>query len=193
MKTSTFSGKAKKPGPLPPNASSKLASLHTVWVRNVDAARVSPVFDALLRILKTRFRVATAMIFMSQEGAAVASMRVGADPAELDCAAALAACRDKADQLFVLEDAVVPDSNALPKSVRFYAGAPLVISPDGLPTGMLCLIDTKPRGFSREDRMLLVALANAVSAMMLMPYNPIAAQSSACHSAAACFFPTAKL
>ena len=109
----------------------------------------------------------------------MASMRVGADPAELDCAAALAACRDKADQLFVLEDAVVPDSNALPKSVRFYAGAPLVISPDGLPTGMLCLIDTKPRGFSREDRMLLVALANAVSAMMLMPYNPIAAQAIA--------------
>ena len=180
MKTSTLSGKAKKPGLPPPISSNKLDSLHTVWAQHVDAAQVSPVFDALLRILKTRFRVATAMIVIAQRGTAVLSMQVGADPALLDCAAALRHCSGQADQLFVLEDAAAPDSNERrPKPVRFYAGAPLVISPGGTPTGMLCLIDTNPRGFSRADRILLLALANAVSAMLLMPHDPIAAQAIA--------------
>nr|AML79494.1 putative LOV domain-containing protein [Cylindrocystis brebissonii] len=45
--------------------------------------------------------------------------------------------------------------------IRFYAGAPLLTS-DGVILGALCLIDFKPRTFSRDDRELLLALAHLV-------------------------------
>jgi len=156
------------------------ASLHTVWAQKELAAQVSPVFDALLGILKTRFRVTTAMIFMVRNGSALINMRFGTDPGRLDCKAALTLCGGQANQLFVIEDAAATDNETSEhQSVGFYAGAPLVISADGPAAGMLCLIHTKPLGFSRADRMLLEGLANAVSALLLMPHNPVEAQAIA--------------
>jgi predicted PurR-regulated permease PerM len=47
----------------------------------------------------------------------------------------------------------------LEKGIRFYAGAPLRTS-SGLVLGSLCVIDTKPRSFSEQDRERLQALAD---------------------------------
>ena len=134
----------------------------------------------MLRILKTRFRVTTAMVFMAQQGAVVINMCSGREPSELDCAGALALCQNQPDQLLVVED--VPDGHeamAGRNPVRFYAGAPLVISPGGRPTGMLCLMCVQPRGLSSAERMLFRSLASTISAMLLMPHNPIAAEAIA--------------
>jgi len=65
---------------------------------------------------------------------------------------------------------VVPDASADARfaenpfvagemGIRFYAGAPLKIRP-GVALGSLCLIDTKPRQFSAEDRKRLATLAS---------------------------------
>ena len=175
-------------------------SLHTLWAQPDVAPQASPIFDALLQTLRTRFRLATAVIIMAQRGKILINLFAGHNPQELVCGAALAMCHGQADQLLVLED--VPGGLGLPvhlpmgpttelltdratnratepATVRFYAGAPLVISPGGEAVGMLCLLGTSPQGFSRADRLLLTSLALAVSTALLMPHNPAAAQAIA--------------
>lgn len=68
----------------------------------------------------------------------------------------------------------VPDATADPRfahnplvtgdpHIRFYAGAPL-LSPEGLPLGTLCAIDTVPRQLSPDQRAALRVLARQVMA-----------------------------
>lgn len=49
--------------------------------------------------------------------------------------------------------------------LRFYAGA-LLRTPDGLPLGTVCVLDTKPRVLSTAQREVLAALARQVMAQM---------------------------
>lgn len=165
----------------PPLASGgNLTSLHTLWAQSDVVAQMSPIFAAVLQILRTRFRVTTAIVFMAQQDSVVVNMWGGCDPSVLDCAGALALCRNQGDELLVIED--VPEaeeSKGRRRPVRFYAGAPLVVSPGGVPTGMLCLVCVNPRGLSGVERMLFTSLAKAISAMLLMPHNPTAAEAIA--------------
>lgn len=46
-------------------------------------------------------------------------------------------------------------------NIRFYAGKPIQ-DPNGKKLGTLCIIDTKPRNFSRADKSVLIDLANWV-------------------------------
>ena len=160
-------------------------SLHTLSSQKQTPTQGPPVFDTLpetLKRLKTRFGVASAIVFVAQDGKA-ATLHGGTDPALLDCTAALALCCGQQDQLWVIEDAPLPPSGAAkPAPVRFYAGAPLVAGVGGPSVGMLCLIDTQPKTFSAADRLLLRALAHAVSAMLLMPHNPALAVAVALHA-----------
>ena len=61
------------------------------------------------------------------------------------------------DEVFIVEDALVDDRFkdnpfvTAPPLVRFYAGAPLIFLKN-IRLGALCLIDTKPRSFSRGDK-----------------------------------------
>ncbi|MGI4978659.1 MAG: sensor domain-containing phosphodiesterase [Janthinobacterium lividum] len=52
-----------------------------------------------------------------------------------------------------------------PGAIRFYAGAPL-LDADGHALGALCVLDTRPRGFSAEDEATLRDLALGVSALI---------------------------
>lgn len=49
--------------------------------------------------------------------------------------------------------------------VRFYAGA-LLRTPDGLPLGTICVLDTKPRALTQEQRDVLTALARQVMSQL---------------------------
>jgi len=49
--------------------------------------------------------------------------------------------------------------------IRFYAGA-LLRTPDGLPLGTVCVLDSKPRTLSTEQRDILTALARQVMSQM---------------------------
>ena len=50
--------------------------------------------------------------------------------------------------------------------IRFYAGHPLTLAPD-IAVGTLCLIDTKPRHFGEEDRIMLQDLGHMVITELL--------------------------
>lgn len=75
------------------------------------------------------------------------------------------------DDLFIIPDATTDErfsNNPFVKrgpNMRFYAGAPL-ISPDGLPIGTVCVIDSKPRTLSLEQHKALSALSNQVSRLL---------------------------
>jgi hypothetical protein len=74
-------------------------------------------------------------------------------------------------RLFVVEDAAVDEVfSGHPwvvgeERVRFYAGYPLE-APEGVRVGALCVVDTKPRHFSRTEAALLRELALRVQALL---------------------------
>lgn len=74
-------------------------------------------------------------------------------------------------QVFVVEDATKdPRFDSHPwvvgdEHVRFYAGYPLE-APEGVRVGALCVVDTKPRRFSRAEASLLRDLALQVQAVL---------------------------
>ena len=74
-------------------------------------------------------------------------------------------------RLFVVEDATTEEAFAShpwvigAEHVRFYAGYPLE-TPDGVRVGALCVVDTKPRQFSRTEAALLRELALRVQTQL---------------------------
>jgi PAS domain S-box-containing protein len=159
--------------------------LHTLWGDAKTDLPVAPAFDGLLHALKTRFNVAAVMISIASQDNAVVNIRSGAEPSSLHCREALVACAAAGHGVFVVEDIAVPSSEPQPDGnvketpVRFYAGAPLVISPGGQPVGALCLIGTRPQVFNPGDQRVLKSLAVAVSAMLVMPHKPAIAAAIA--------------
>lgn len=51
--------------------------------------------------------------------------------------------------------------------IRFYAGTP-ILSPDGLPIGTICVLDTKPREFNETQAKCLEAIASQAGALLLL-------------------------
>ena len=78
---------------------------------------------------------------------------------------------DKPGHVMVIEDATLDDrfrENPLVTAsphIRAYAGAPL-ISPEGIPLGTICAIDTVPRKFTAEQQLALSTLAKQVIAQL---------------------------
>ncbi|MGB6229651.1 MAG: GAF domain-containing protein, partial [Litorimonas sp.] len=76
----------------------------------------------------------------------------------------------RAEPLIVVDarnDARVRDNLAIPDlGVVAYLGVPL-LSPDGLPLGSFCAIDTKPRQWTEDDLLLLSDLAIAVQSEII--------------------------
>ena len=64
------------------------------------------------------------------------------------------------DERFAQNPLVTGDTN-----LRFYAGAPLE-TPEGLPLGTLCVLDTQPRELTTDQQFALKALADQVMALM---------------------------
>jgi len=56
--------------------------------------------------------------------------------------------------------------------IRFYAAAP-VVTPDGFVIGTMCLIDTKPRTMTEQEKQLLQKLARVVMEQTELRYNNI--------------------
>ena len=75
------------------------------------------------------------------------------------------------DDVFIIPDSSKDDrffDNPLAVDaphVQFYAGAPL-LSPDGMPIGTICVIDSKPRNLTREQIAALKALSNQVTRLL---------------------------
>lgn len=124
-----------------------------------------PAYDDIVLLAATLCDVPSAAIFMFDHGRQWSKAQVGVDylscpRTEAVCDAALA----NPTQLLVIDD-ILKDARFEATAVRigqaplrFYAGVPL-LSPDGYPLGVLCVMDVTPRQLSVPQRAGLKALA----------------------------------
>lgn len=134
-----------------------------------------PVFDHLVRLLTRTFAVPTAFVSMVELEKQVFLARHGLDFASTprDIAFCDHTIRQPEDVM------VIPDARLDPRfahnplvtgkpHIRFYAGAPVTLS-DGRTLGTVCLVDSQPREFSREDMELLKDQARFVAERIEAP------------------------
>lgn len=124
-------------------------------------------FDDIVRIAARLCDVPIALVSLVDDRRQWFKAALGLDVAETPRDIAFCTHAIQSDEIMVVPDAAADDrfaANPLvagDPSVRFYAGAPL-ITPDGLPLGTLCILDSRPRTLSDEQRELLQALARQV-------------------------------
>lgn len=132
---------------------------------------LSPLFDALCRTACALFGVPWALIHLDDGTCHGAAPDGGPEGSAGKVAAAFRRQAPLSGQVVVVEDAardprfVADPVVAGAPHIRFYAGAPLSPAPD---TGTLCLMDTAPRAFTREERRRLEDLARIASAHLHM-------------------------
>ena len=122
-------------------------------------------YDDIVLLAVTLCDTPAAAISLLDNGRQWSKAQIGEDylqspRAQAICAAAIG----NPTQILVVEDiAKAPDFSATPISIgqaplRFYAGMPL-LSPDGYPLGVMCVMDVKPRQLSAKQRAGLKVLA----------------------------------
>lgn len=151
----------KCPSPLP----TETERLQALSDYGLDPQHELPSLDPVVRIASRMFNMPVAVINMigSDHVFFAASVGVG----EVDMRRDVSFCAHAITQsdVMVVPDATLDDrfhDNPLVSGdahVRFYAGVPL-LSPEGHPLGVLCVIDTEPHGdFSSDDSDRLRELA----------------------------------
>ncbi|HEY0061559.1 MAG TPA: PAS domain S-box protein [Telluria sp.] len=124
-------------------------------------------FDRLTRLASRTFGVPIALVTLVDSERQWFKSRVGLAAAETPRAVAL--CSHAVEKRALV---VVPDASVDPAfcdhplvigagAIRFYAGHP-IFTCDGAAVGTLCIIDTRPREFSADDRSHLEDLATLV-------------------------------
>jgi GAF domain len=159
---------AMMPAPTPTNEEERLAELNGL---NLLDTPKEANFDHVTERLTKLFKVPIALITLIDKNRQWFKSQTGL-PADL--AEARSTSRDvslcghvvaKDDALIVRDLARDPRfaNNPLVKErgLRFYAGVPLR-SPNGLPLGSLCILDTKPREMTKQEEELLKMIAGDV-------------------------------
>lgn len=136
-----------------------------------------PELDEICRSAKEHFQVAVSFVTLIDRELLITKARAGSD---LETAPRVGQFCDytiRTDEVFV-----VPDASRDPRFatnpvvtnepfIRFYAGAPLIYLRD-IRLGALCLLDPKPREFSKGDQAELMTMADeAVSVIMQQEMN----------------------
>jgi diguanylate cyclase (GGDEF)-like protein/PAS domain S-box-containing protein len=151
--------------PLPPNEIQRLEALRGY---NILDTPPEQDFDDLTLLAQQIFQVPIALISLVEEDRQWFKSKVGISHTEtsLDFAFCPYAILNP-DELLIVQDAQndprfakSPRVTGGPK-IRFYAGAPLV-TPDGLPLGTLCVIDSVPRDLTAEQKSALRSLSRIV-------------------------------
>ncbi|WP_081739563.1 EAL domain-containing protein [Methylobacterium sp. 10] len=166
--------------PLPPNEGERLAALRDL--RILDSAPEAH-FDAVCSTAAALFNVPVALITLidseRQWFKAKCGIAVDGTSREISfCAYAILS-----DDVLVVENATVDPRFAHSplvmgeNAIRFYAGAPLVLR-SGIRLGTLCLVDTKPRRFSKLQGTQLESLAQIVVAHIELHRARIAAEAT---------------
>jgi diguanylate cyclase (GGDEF)-like protein len=127
-----------------------------------------PVYDDIALLAATLCDTPAAAICLLDRGRSWTKARIGDDHLRCPRAAAVSSLAfDTPAQLLVIED-IARDSRLRTTAVRidqsplrFYAGMPL-ISPDGYPLGILCVMDVRPRQLNAQQRTGLEALARQI-------------------------------
>ncbi|WP_269629844.1 GAF domain-containing protein [Pelomonas sp. BJYL3] len=148
------------PAPLPANEPDRLAALRALLILDTPPEQR---FDRIVEFAAQEFEVPIVLVSLVDAQRQWFKARVGLDACETGrdesfCAHALAA-DDVLEVPDALQDPRFADNPLVlgPPHIRFYAGAPLNVSP-GLNLGTLCLIDRQPRQLDEVDRHILCAL-----------------------------------
>ena len=151
--------------PTPPrNESERLKSLLSL---NVLDTPVEYRFDRITQLLSKTFDVPIALVSLIDANRQWFKSCVGLDVRETPREISFCGHAILDDEVFVIENTLEDQRFAdnplvtdAPK-IRFYAGCPLKHA-DGNNLGTLCLIDRKPRTFSKEDKKALKEFATLV-------------------------------
>ena len=150
--------------PLHSNEGSRLEALHALAVFESPP---EPQYDALCRTAQALFGVPIALVSLVGETGQRFKGKCGLKANGTPRAGSFCTYTILSDEVLVVEDAAQDERFAASPLVtgephiRFYAGAPLVLSP-GIHLGSLCVIDRVPRAFSPEQQEQLRDLAQIV-------------------------------
>jgi diguanylate cyclase (GGDEF)-like protein len=146
--------------PLPAKEDERVATLHSLHILDTQPEER---FDRLTRIARSMFSVPIALVSFVDTNRQWFKSKAGLEVCETSRDVSFCAHAILSDEIMHIEDALNDArffDNPLvlydPK-IRFYAGCPLSVGSHKM--GTFCLIDTKPRTFSNEDKSLLRDLA----------------------------------
>ena len=156
------------PAPLPANEADRLAALQRTQL--LDSPR-EDAFDDITRELRTTLGVPIALITLIDESRQFFKSASGlpaplAETREVPRVTSICGHVVAQNELMVIED-VLRDTRFANNptlregGIRFYAGAPVNISP-GAAIGTVCVLDTRPREMRKEDIAVLLVAAEAV-------------------------------
>ena len=148
----------------------RLAALERYGI--LDTPR-EPQFDDIVRLASDIFDAPIAVVNLIASGRQWFKAEVGIGADELPLDVSICAHAILQPGIFVVPDTTADArfaSNPLvvgEPGLRFYAGA-LLETPEGLPLGTVCVLDTKPRpqGITDRERLTLQVLANQVMSQL---------------------------
>ena len=150
----------------PDNEKARLQALHDL---NILDTKIEKRFDRLTRIAKSYFNVPIALVSLVDAERQWFKSRQGLDATETHRDISFCGHAILGDEVFCIPDTLEDErfnDNPLvtaDPNIRFYAGAPLHTI-NSLRIGTLCIIDDKPRDFTKEELSVLRDLADTVEA-----------------------------
>jgi PAS domain S-box-containing protein len=150
--------------PVPHNEALRLQALFDLKVLDTPA---DSGLDTLISMAKRLFNVPISLISLIDENRQWFKARNGLAVCETAREHAFCAHTIMNDDIFVVEDATRDArfrQNPLvtgEPNIRAYAGAPIILEP-GVRVGTICIIDMRPRRFSKYDLMFLRDLADLI-------------------------------
>jgi signal transduction histidine kinase len=153
---------------LHPNESERLQALRSYGILDTP---VEPSFDDITKIASYVCETPMSVINLIDEGRQWFKSEIGFGVRETPLEDSICAHAILEQSFLEVEDTTKDsrfDCNPLVTGnphLRFYAGA-LLRTPDGLPLGTVCVLDTKPRVLNAAQREVLAALARQVMSQM---------------------------
>ena len=142
------------PFPIGPNEAERLQTLLETGALD---AKADSALDKICEEARLYFEVPICTLTLLDKARQLIKAAQGIEPGETPRDAAFCNYTILSDEVFVINDTFEDDrfkDNPFVTGtpfIRFYAGAPLIFLKD-IRLGALCLIDTKPRSFSRGDK-----------------------------------------
>jgi GAF domain-containing protein len=150
--------------PIAPNEEERLRTLIETGALDDQA---DPALDKICEETRLHFEVPICTVTLLDKARQRIKAAQGIEPGETPRDMAFCNYTILNDEVFVVSDALADDrfkDNPFVTGtpfIRFYAGAPLIFLKNKR-LGALCLIDTKPRSFSRGDKAELQLYADKV-------------------------------
>ena len=159
----------EKPMPNQASKTTEALRLEALYNLNILDTKKEECFDRITRLATRVFDVPMALVSLIDNERQWFKSAQGLDVCETSRSVSFCHHAIQQDEIYLVEDAT---ESALFKDnpfvvdgpkIRFYAGFPLTTQ-SGYKIGTLCIIDDKPRVFSKQDKSLLVDLGRICEA-----------------------------